>query len=1346
MRLVKFIALSCVILFLSARFIQAIEYYVDPAYNGSIKDGSAAHPWKTLGSGQWTIINNNLLTQSVTVYFSACAAGSDTHEDYGTYLQIYRTANTSYRLVLDGISKYNTDDANPSWAVNTSGKRLFVHGDFGVFASSPKKNYVTIRGFECMWTKWKGIGYWGGDHVIIEDCVVYGDPINTPTDGPGIYFDYAYKEDNPSQGNFGCTDIIIRNNLIHDTQGEPIYFGGNGNNGPMSSHHSNVLIEGNTVYNAALYGGEGDGIDVKDEVTNLTIRGNVSYNNPGSGITTCSPAIIENNLCYGNEIGIAFGNFWGSGVDGTVCRNNITYNNRNVGYNSGNAGIKPGGGIDFHVNDVSIYNNTCYDETRGIIMSLVDNSDVSNNIIYNCSIYGIDNQHTISCVYYNNNVYGSASGNYKDMIDPTGSNGNISQDPLFINAPSKNFKLQPGSPCINNGKTLAGVTNDFDRNTRPNGSGYEIGAYEYIFSTDATPPEDVVQVRDGDSGADMSSATVLTRLSANWDASTDSETGISKYYYAIGTFPGVSDISAWTDVGLSTYVTKTGLSLSIGTTYYFSVKAENGWGLQSSTTVSNGQVVVLPLGYVYFEDGFETGNLSKWNGQSSETGCSVAADNTVTEAGSYALKANDTSVANGRTYAYRNIDLNAFYARFYFYLPSGYLSVNDEKMFISAINGSNNEVQFDLRNTAGSLFRVHSTVDWTNSDSTTTPVEQNWYSVEIYFPPASAGSEVKWWLDGIEQPSFVTNLAGNGNWSQVRFGFADKGGNTSILSVYLDEMVLANDYIGPIIVDASPPSNSVAVRDGLTTADISFTTVTAQLSANWDASTDSESGILEYLYAIGTFQGGFNTTGWTANGVNTSVIKNVALSVGTTYYFSVKARNGAGLFNTAVNSNGQCVYAVQSSTVDATPPSNISTVRDGANLSADLSFTTDTTKLSANWTGSTDMESGIKRYWYGIGSVQGSWDIVNWSSTTFTAISRTGLSLSAGTTYYFSVKAENYYGLQSAAAYSNGQYVLGVATPSIIANIRDGVGPDLCYTYATDELSANWDSVSDSAGYLYAIGVTSGTADFVSWTDVGESTYVTRRSLGLTLGTTYYFAVKGINVLGTLGPANCSNGQYIKNISEITAGEDITPPSAINEVRDGLVVDIDSVTANTSELSANWGPGSSDPESGVKRYWYAIGTSPGATDTVSWSDNGLASQVICYGLTLVEGTSYFFSVKAENWALLENNWTSSDGVICDTGLLTPVVLTGPVLFGPNPLRTGHGNMLIFKNIRQESMIGIYTISGKLVCVNVSDASDEICWDGKNAEGKYVAQGIYIYRIKDSEGNTKTGKIAVKKGF
>jgi len=62
------------------------------------------------------------------------------------------------------------------------------------------------------------------------------------------------------------------------------------------------------------------------------------------------------------------------------------------------------------------------------------------------------------------------------------------------------------------------------------------------------------------------------------------------------------------------------------------------------------------------------------------------------------------------------------------------------------------------------------------------------------------------------------------------------------------------------------------------------------------------------------------------------------------------------------------------------------------------------------------------------------------------------------------------------------------------------------------------------------------------------------------------------------------------------------------------------------------------------------------------------------------------------------------------------------------------------------MIGIYTISGKLVCVNVSDASDEICWDGKNAEGKYVAQGIYIYRIKDSEGNTKTGKIAVKKGF
>ena len=48
----------------------------------------------------------------------------------------------------------------------------------------------------------------------------------------------------------------------------------------------------------------------------------------------------------------------------------------------------------------------------------------------------------------------------------------------------------------------------------------------------------------------------------------------------------------WTSLGNVTTVTKTGLTLSVGQTYFFSVQAVNGAGLTGSATNSNGQTVV----------------------------------------------------------------------------------------------------------------------------------------------------------------------------------------------------------------------------------------------------------------------------------------------------------------------------------------------------------------------------------------------------------------------------------------------------------------------------------------------------------------------------------------------------------------------------------------------------------------------------------------------------------------------------------------------------------------------------------------------------------------------------------
>jgi len=65
---------------------------------------------------------------------------------------------------------------------------------------------------------------------------------------------------------------------------------------------------------------------------------------------------------------------------------------------------------------------------------------------------------------------------------------------------------------------------------------------------------------------------------------------VTEYQYAIGTTSGGTEVVDWTSVGTNTSVTKTGLSLTSGTTYYFSVKAKNGAGLWSVVGTSNGIV------------------------------------------------------------------------------------------------------------------------------------------------------------------------------------------------------------------------------------------------------------------------------------------------------------------------------------------------------------------------------------------------------------------------------------------------------------------------------------------------------------------------------------------------------------------------------------------------------------------------------------------------------------------------------------------------------------------------------------------------------------------------------------
>lgn len=98
--------------------------------------------------------------------------------------------------------------------------------------------------------------------------------------------------------------------------------------------------------------------------------------------------------------------------------------------------------------------------------------------------------------------------------------------------------------------------------------------------------------------------------------------------------------------------------------------------------------------------------------------------------------------------------------------------------------------------------------------------------------------------------------------------------------------------------DVTPPTTPIVREEG------EFIVTSTQLTAFW-SSEDKESGIAEYQYAIGTLPGATDVVNWKSAGINTSVTEtNLSLQNGKTYYFAIKARNGAGLWSEVGYSDG----------------------------------------------------------------------------------------------------------------------------------------------------------------------------------------------------------------------------------------------------------------------------------------------------------------------------------------------------------------------------------------------------------------------------------------------------------
>ncbi len=269
-----------------------------------------------------------------------------------------------------------------------------------------------------------------------------------------------------SGGSIGCEFI---NCSIHDN-GIDSYCHG------LYIQGSSNLVDGCTIYRNSGYGVHLYNGYKADSVHHSIVRNN----------------IIHDNATYGQ---------YGTGIY-TIGGNDIIYNN--IIYHN-NGGIQLQGTTAI---GVKVYNNTVFGKhgsTREQSRDLCERSD-------QCDTSKQYRQRK-SKQYQQHRGRGTTQDH------------NFTSNPGFVDAAGLDFRLQSTSAAINAGAALSEFSTDRDGMTRPQGSAWDIGAYESVSAPLPLPPTPSAP-RSGSTGVSIAAHTTMGRFS--WSHGI-SPTGLDKF-------------------------------------------------------------------------------------------------------------------------------------------------------------------------------------------------------------------------------------------------------------------------------------------------------------------------------------------------------------------------------------------------------------------------------------------------------------------------------------------------------------------------------------------------------------------------------------------------------------------------------------------------------------------------------------------------------------------------------------------------------------------------------------------------------------------------------------------------
>ena len=297
--------------------------------------------------------------------------------------------------------------------------------------------------------------------------------------------------------------------------------------------------------------------------------------------------------------------------------------------------------------------------------------------------------------------------------------------------------------------------------------------------------------------------------------------------------------------------------------------------------------------------------------------------------------------------------------------------------------------------------------------------------------------------------------------------------------------------------------------------------------------------------------------------------------------------------------------------------------------------------------------------------------------------------------------------------------------------------------YRDNQFVTSWTDTSPLTTSGNAISFRSGNANFA----INElKVYRSRNplSVNVTVG------AASTNDIRFQNPAPTTFSAKVKSICADSAGNlsaifyeniniDWTAPTAVDSVNDGTGADI-AITTSATDLSANWSA-SADPNSAISRYWYAIGTTPGATDVVNWTDNWYSRTVTVTGLSLVNLQTYYFTVKAENGAgLLSSVFNSNGQIVQLTTGINELGSNGIAVF-PNPF-TNTTKLSYYLTESSDVEITLTDVLGKQITLLKADKSQGKHELSINATEYDLAKGMYFIKLKTNDGQ-KTIKMILR---